>query len=102
MPADVAYRAIRLRIISLLMREKIYPSALLAALGRFHAATVRQGHLWADDFAMYVHHAQNIVAARPYTDTGYIFNPSLVVGPKSIRRFSHCCSHPFTECLDSI
>jgi hypothetical protein len=63
------------------MREKIYIGALLVAIGTFHATTVRQGHLWADDFAMYVHHAQNIVEGRPYTDTGYIFT-SIVVGPK--------------------
>ena len=63
------------------MREKIYIGALLVAIGTFHTATVRQGHLWADDFAMYVHHAQNLVEGRSYTDTGYIF-ASVVVGPK--------------------
>jgi len=63
------------------MREKTYIGALLVAIGTFHAATVRQGHLWADDFAMYVHHAQNIVEGRPYTDTNYIYNASMVVGP---------------------
>jgi hypothetical protein len=64
------------------MREKIYIGALLVAIGTFHAATVRQGHLWADDFAMYVHHAKNIVEGHPYTDTQYIYNASMVVGPK--------------------
>ena len=64
------------------MRAKIYIGVLLVAIGTFHAATVRQGHLWADDFAMYVHHAQNIVGGRPYTDTGYIFNRSFMAGPE--------------------
>ena len=65
------------------MREKFYIAALLALIGIFHAGTVRQGHIWGDDFAMYVHHAQNIVEHRPYTDTGYIPNPSVpVYGPK--------------------
>jgi hypothetical protein len=64
------------------VRERIYIGALLVAIGTFHATTVRQGHLWADDFAMYVHHAQNIVEHRPYTDTGYILNPAMVVGPE--------------------
>jgi len=65
------------------VREKIYILALLVAVGIFHAATVRQGHIWSDDFAMYVHHAQNIVEGRPYTDTGYIYNPSFpVYGPR--------------------
>jgi hypothetical protein len=66
-----------------LVREKIYILALFVAIAIFHAATVRQGHIWADDFAMYVHHAQNIVEGRPYVDTGYIYNPSFpVYGPK--------------------
>jgi hypothetical protein len=65
------------------LREKFHIAALLALIGIFHAATVRQGHIWGDDFAMYVHHAQNIVEHRPYTDTGYIPNPSVpVYGPK--------------------
>jgi len=65
------------------MCEKIYALALLAAIGIFHAATVRQGHIWSDDFAMYVHHAQNIVEGRPYSDTGYIYDPFLpVYGPR--------------------
>jgi 4-amino-4-deoxy-L-arabinose transferase-like glycosyltransferase len=65
------------------VREKLYIGALLVAIGTFHAATIRQGHLWADDFAMYVHHAQNIVEHRPYADTGYIPNPSFpVYGPR--------------------
>jgi hypothetical protein len=65
------------------VREKIYILALLVAVGVFHAATVRQGHIWSDDFAMYVHHAQNIVEGRPYADTGYIYNPSFpVYGPR--------------------
>ena len=64
------------------MRDKICIGALLIAIGTFHSATVRQGHLWADDFAMYVHHAKNIVGGHPYTDTGYIFNAAFMVGPK--------------------
>jgi 4-amino-4-deoxy-L-arabinose transferase-like glycosyltransferase len=64
------------------VREKIYIAALLLAIGIFHAATVRQGYIWADDFAMYVHHAQNIVEHRPYTDTGFIPNPSFAAGPR--------------------
>lgn len=64
------------------MPEKIYILTLFVAIAVFHAATVRQGHIWADDSAMYVHHAQNIVEGRPYADTGYIYNPSFpVYGP---------------------
>jgi len=52
-------------------------------IGIFYFATVRPGHVWGDDFAMYIHHAQNIVEGRPYADTGYIYNPAVpVYGPK--------------------
>jgi hypothetical protein len=53
--------------------------ALLVAIGVFHAGTIRRGHIWSDDSAMYIHHAENIVEGRPYGDTGYIFNPSFPV-----------------------
>lgn len=56
-------------------RANAYFACLLGAVALFYTATVRPGHLWADDFAMYVHHAQNIVEGRPYAETGYIYNP---------------------------
>lgn len=40
---------------------------------------MRQGHVWGDDFAMYIAHARNIVEGRPYADTGYIFNPDIPI-----------------------
>lgn len=52
----------------------LYFVCLLGAIALFYVATVRPGHIWADDFAMYVHHAQNMVEGRPYADTGYIYN----------------------------
>ncbi len=55
---------------------------LLLAVAAFHIATVRQGHIWADDFAMYIHHANNIVEGRPYAATGYLFDPSISVSPR--------------------
>lgn len=56
-------------------RSSLYFGCVLGAIAIFYSATVRPGHLWADDFAMYVHHAQNIVEGRPYAETGYIYNP---------------------------
>jgi 4-amino-4-deoxy-L-arabinose transferase-like glycosyltransferase len=54
---------------------------LLITIAIFQAVTIRQGHIWADDFAMYIHHAQNIVGGRPYAQTGYLFTPTALVGP---------------------
>ena len=55
---------------------------LLITIAVFHSATLRQGHIWADDFAMYIHHAKNIVEGRPYAQTGYLFTPIAPVGPR--------------------
>ena len=41
----------------------------------FYVATIREGHSWGDDFAMYIHHARNLVNGLPYLATGYIVNP---------------------------
>ncbi|MFL6304745.1 MAG: hypothetical protein ACJ72H_14505 [Candidatus Sulfotelmatobacter sp.] len=60
-------------------RTYLYFGCLLAIITAFHVATLREGHLWGDDFAMYIHHAQNIVEGRPYADTGYIYNPAIPV-----------------------
>ena len=55
---------------------------LLITITFFHAATLRQGHIWADDFAMYIHHARNIVEGRRYAQTGYLFTPTAPVSPR--------------------
>ncbi|HEX6133069.1 MAG TPA: glycosyltransferase family 39 protein [Longimicrobiales bacterium] len=50
---------------------------LLAAVALWYVLTLRPGHSWNDDFALYVLHARNIVEARAYGDTGYIYNPAV-------------------------
>ena len=47
---------------------------LVAAVAIFYIATIRDGNFWADDYALYVHHALNIVEGRAYAATGYIYN----------------------------
>lgn len=50
---------------------------LLSAILAVHCATLRQGHIWGDDFALYIHHAKNIADHAPYTATGFIYNPQI-------------------------
>ena len=60
-------------------------AATLCALliGLFYLATFRNGHDWADDFSLYVRHAQNIARGEPYVQTGYIYNPQNPnIGPR--------------------
>ncbi len=47
----------------------------IAAIGLFQFLTIRDGHDWGDDFAMYIRHARNLSEGRPYSDTGYLYNP---------------------------
>ena len=57
--------------------------ALILAVGAFYIATIREGHLWGDDFAMYIHHAKNLASGNAYGDTGYIYNPHYPdIGPR--------------------
>jgi hypothetical protein len=57
---------------------------VLICVAIVHLLTLRPGHAWGDDFAMYILHARNIAEHRPFATTGYIYNPFLpVVGPRS-------------------
>ena len=49
--------------------------ALLVLIFLFHASTIRRGHRWGDDYALYIHHAKNIATGTPYANIGYIFDP---------------------------
>jgi hypothetical protein len=50
-------------------------TAAIAAIGMFWLFSLRPGTPWGDDWAMYVHHAKNLVTGRPYDATGLIHNP---------------------------
>jgi len=53
-------------------------------VGLFYLATLRTGHDWGDDFALYIQHARNIAAHVPYAATGYIYNPhNPAIGPRT-------------------
>jgi len=43
--------------------------------------TLREGHLWGGDFALFLLHARNLVEGIPYAATGYI--PSPFYGPQT-------------------
>ena len=57
---------------------------LVAAVASFDCATIRDGHVWGDDFALYIQHAKNIVQHVRYDQTNYIFDPQNPgVGPRT-------------------
>jgi len=64
------------------LRRHCAAIVVLIAIAVFYIATIRQGNTWGDDFALYIRHAQNIAAGKPYADTGYIYNPAVpIYGP---------------------
>ncbi len=60
------------------------PLLILLAIALFYLATLRQGHIWGDDFAQYLQHADNLAQGRPYAQSGYVYNPlNTIVGPQA-------------------
>jgi hypothetical protein len=53
----------------------------ILTIGVFFFATIRSGHAWGDDFAMYIRHAINLSNGTPYDETGVIRNPWNFLGP---------------------
>ena len=45
---------------------------------------VKDSHDWGDDFASYLHQAQNICEGKPQSEIGYIYNPRFaILGPRA-------------------
>ena len=50
----------------------------------FFILTIRPGHDWGGDFALYIEHAINIATGQPYSDTWFVYNPrEPFVSPRS-------------------
>ena len=64
-------------------RTALWSLLVIIAVGTFYLSTIRQGHGWGDDFGMYINHARNIAEGKAYADTGYVYNPRFIIGPKT-------------------
>ncbi|MCI0336966.1 MAG: glycosyltransferase [Acidobacteria bacterium] len=64
-------------------RTRFWTVLIILVAGSFYLSTIRQGHYWGDDFAMYISHGRNIAEGRAYADTGYIYNTQRIIGPKT-------------------
>jgi len=62
---------------------KVLNGILITAIAVFFFSTLRDGHNWDGDYALYIMHARNIVEGLPYADTGYIYNPKNPMNPAS-------------------
>ena len=56
---------------------------IVALVGAFYALTLRDGHVWGDDFAQYILHAKNIAEGRSYSYLPLIINPFNYIGPET-------------------
>lgn len=54
---------------------------VVALVGLFQASTIRAGHDWGDDFAVYIQHARNIAQGVDYRSTRFIYNPAFPIQP---------------------
>ncbi len=57
-------------------RSDLLAIASIGVVGLWFLATLRQGHEWGDDFSLYIQHARNLAEGKPYSETGYIYNPN--------------------------
>ena len=65
-------------------RYTVLAATLVLATGASYVATIRPGHVWGDDFAMYIQHARNLAEGQDYSRSGYIYNPAVpYVGPSA-------------------
>jgi hypothetical protein len=65
-------------------RGALILAALIMVIAVFYLLTIRRGNFWGDDYALYVHHAENVAEGRSYTDTGYVYNPDVPeYGPRA-------------------
>ncbi len=44
---------------------------------------IKSSHDWGDDFAQYIHQAQNLLEGVSQNETGYVFNPNEFIGPQA-------------------
>lgn len=58
-------------------------AVIIAVVGIWHALTIRPGHDWGDDFAMYIQHAKNIATGVDYQSSHFIYNPTYPMQPPS-------------------
>lgn len=49
---------------------------LIAGVAVFYLLTIRHGHDWSSDFALFIAHAKNLSTGTSYGLTGYIYNPN--------------------------
>src|SRR5260370_33942384 len=59
-------------------------AGLVLAIIAFYWMFIRPGVTWADDWAMYIQDALNLLEGRHYSRTGYIVNPDLDIGPAAV------------------
>lgn len=58
-----------------LFAGNILPVVIVGLAVVFYILTIRPGHNWGGDFALYIQHAINIATGAPYANSGFVLNP---------------------------
>ena len=65
-------------------RHALVTLALIVIIAAFYVSTIRPGHTWGDDYALYALHAKSLIEGNGYVQTEYIHNPLYAdIGPKA-------------------
>lgn len=64
------------------VQPRIWAMLLAFVMGFIYTATIRPGHVWGDDFAMYILQAKHLCEGKWSSPAEYIYNPNLAsLGP---------------------
>lgn len=66
-----------------LMKKLIEYGLLVICLIPLFSINIKSSHDWGDDFAQYLHQAQNLNAGISQNETGYVFNENCFTGPQA-------------------
>jgi len=67
------YKA-RYALTNIVKHDALVITILISIIGIFYITTIRDGHNWGGDFALYISHAKNIAMGNSYSDTNYVYN----------------------------
>lgn len=64
-----------------MVKERIQPFLVLLLLLPLLFLNLKTSHDWGDDFAQYIHQAQNLLEGKSQNETGVVFNETHFIGP---------------------
>ena len=73
----------RIKMTEKIKNEVVIVILLISVIGAFHIFTMRDGHGWSEDFALYILQAKSISEGIDHRETDFIWNPRSIGIPSS-------------------